>query len=281
LCILFFFKATRSQANLTEARSLTLLSYSAYCGANVSAAWNCYWCRNVSFEWHSNFGEPSGSMFGFGGIFQNYVTVVFRGTDNIAGFITDGDFLQTAYPGVNGALVHAGFLAIYQTYNSVVLALVADLISACPSCQIMITGHSLGAALATLAAAEITQKFASKAVVLYNFGSPRVGNHVFSSYLNATLSVGCYRFTNQRDLVPMIPYQFLNYHHIREEVWYNGNSFVNCDDSGEDPHCEDSQHLPSIFDHATYFGIDIFEGIPDGCLFVDSSSAIQLDKIRM
>jgi phospholipase A1 len=45
----------------------------------------------------------------------------------------------------------------------------------------LITGHSLGAALATFAAVDIKENLNPKrAMHVYNFGSPRTGNQAFT-----------------------------------------------------------------------------------------------------
>ncbi|CAN0306134.1 unnamed protein product, partial [Ectocarpus fasciculatus] len=42
--------------------------------------------------------------------------------------------------------------------------------------HVYITGHSLGGALATLAALDHRRRYPEAKVTMYNFGSPRVGN---------------------------------------------------------------------------------------------------------
>ena len=44
----------------------------------------------------------------------------------------------------------------------------------------MCTGHSLGGALATLAAYDLQAEFAFRKLQVYTFGSPRTGNHAFA-----------------------------------------------------------------------------------------------------
>ena len=50
--------------------------------------------------------------------------------------------------------------------------------SANPVKSIIVTGHSLGGAIATLAGLDLKRKYGYK-VTLINFGSPRVGNEAF------------------------------------------------------------------------------------------------------
>jgi len=55
---------------------------------------------------------------------------------------------------------------------------------------IIITGHSLGAAIATLAAPDIHRfleenQLPHRIIAIHTFGSPRVGNKAFVEYYNA------------------------------------------------------------------------------------------------
>ena len=62
--------------------------------------------------------------------------------------------------------------------------------------KVWFTGHSLGGALATLAAGRYDH-----APELYTFGSPRVGDRAYAKGLN----LSAYRFVNGRDVVPRVP----------------------------------------------------------------------------
>ncbi len=70
-----------------------------------------------------------------------------------------------------------------------------------PNAPIFFTGHSLGAALATLAIA----RFNSNNVALYTFGSPRTGNTVFCDQVKARADLGIFRFVDNQDVVTIIP----------------------------------------------------------------------------
>jgi hypothetical protein len=70
---------------------------------------------------------------------------------------------------------------------------------------IFITGHSLGAALATLAAARCLRDVALKncqPLALYTFGSPRVGDKVFGTDLKGMFHC---RIVNDEDIVTTVP----------------------------------------------------------------------------
>ena len=57
----------------------------------------------------------------------------------------------------------------------------------CEGARLMVTGHSLGGALATLAAFDIKQAMAHFRMQLYTYGSPYPGNRAFSREFNDLL----------------------------------------------------------------------------------------------
>lgn len=72
--------------------------------------------------------------------------------------------------------------------------------------QIYVAGHSLGAALATLAALHINKLVKAQGlnapVHLYTFASPRVGDKTFASHFS---QIDAYRIINSEDLIQSIP----------------------------------------------------------------------------
>ena len=96
-----------------------------------------------------------------------------------------------------------------------------------PSPALWITGHSLGGALATIAAALLAER--GKPVQgVYTFGSPRVGDSAFASLLESRLS-RIYRIVNNNDIVTRVPPRSFGYDHVGE-FWYlpeNPSSFRN------------------------------------------------------
>ena len=71
-----------------------------------------------------------------------------------------------------------------------------------PSYGVVVTGHSLGGALATLAAIDISRL--TSQTYLWTYGSPRVGNKNFYTLVQNAFRVS-YRVVNNRDMVPHLP----------------------------------------------------------------------------
>jgi hypothetical protein len=79
--------------------------------------------------------------------------------------------------------------------------------------SIAVTGHSLGAALATLYVLENTSKGIISTPTLCTFGSPRVGDEAFTRAFNA-LNVTSWRIANVPDVVPNLPPESFGYDHV-------------------------------------------------------------------
>lgn len=86
------------------------------------------------------------------------------------------------------------------------------------------TGHSLGGALATMAAMDIRLDFPMiplDKITFYTFGSPRTGNRAFTDFLFSLFpNGGNQRVTHFNDSVPHVPPYDLGYSHVGDEVWY-------------------------------------------------------------
>eukprot|EP01119_Soliformovum_irregulare_P024194 TRINITY_DN8616_c0_g1_i1.p1 TRINITY_DN8616_c0_g1~~TRINITY_DN8616_c0_g1_i1.p1 ORF type:complete len:159 (-),score=33.30 TRINITY_DN8616_c0_g1_i1:49-525(-) len=134
-----------------------------------------------------------------------------------------------------------------------------------PSKDIIVTGHSLGAALSTLAALDIKESLGESSTV-WNYGDPRVGNDVFAEYWTQQVG-GAWRTVNRADIVPHLPPQAFGFHHIPTEIWFRDSftDYTVCNGSGEDPDCSDSLFALSIPDHLSYLGFEFVLGLPHGC----------------
>jgi len=74
--------------------------------------------------------------------------------------------------------------------------------------SILICGHSLGGAMATIA----TSRLGDRVSALYTYGSPRAGTRKF---VKSFKHIPHYRFVNNNDIVPQVP-PFGYYHHVGE-----------------------------------------------------------------
>ncbi|KAL1619113.1 hypothetical protein SLS56_010247 [Neofusicoccum ribis] len=83
--------------------------------------------------------------------------------------------------------------------------------------------HSLGAAIASIAASSFTSLGFQPTV--YTFGEPRNGNAAFSDYINGQISPENYfRVTHANDGVPQIPPTLLGFEHHGTEYWQSSNT---------------------------------------------------------
>jgi hypothetical protein len=102
-----------------------------------------------------------------------------------------------------GFPVHQGF---YYAFDSIIQEL-RQFISGLKGVSVVhCVGHSLGGAIATLAADWVRSSGAVSVVKLYTFGSPRVGLENFASRCTSKLNaVNTYRVYHKTDPVPMVP----------------------------------------------------------------------------
>jgi len=240
-----------------------MYSYAAYCPESAVSSWSCYFCTyNASsttkgFKLTSVIKNAITNTFGFVGVQGNTVQVVFRGTQSgsLQNWVSDlAAAKSTPYPNVTGAFVHAGFLDTYDVVRAQVRSAVSSLVNSVNPSRVVFTGHSMGGALATLAAVDIIPSLRIPAV-LYNYGSPRVGNLQFMSFFSHLIGTS-WRVTNRNDIVPHLPTTSMGFHHIAQEIWFNtATHYKICDASGEDPSCSDSILIPSIDNHLDYLNI--------------------------
>jgi triacylglycerol lipase len=78
------------------------------------------------------------------------------------------------------------------------------------------TGHSLGGALAALAAERAHAKQSAPAAI-YVFGMPRVGGWEFAARYNEKLGPATYRLVHGHDLIASMP--AIGFHHVGRMLW--------------------------------------------------------------
>jgi triacylglycerol lipase len=126
---------------------------------------------------------------------QDFAIVAFRGTqpDEWEDIFDDGRFGLASWQ--NGR-VHAGFKKAFKRIEP---KLRDALRTHAPNRPVWMTGHSLGAALAVLAADTIETQG------IYTFGLPRVGDTIFVGHYNQRFSGRSFRYVNDVDVVTHVP----------------------------------------------------------------------------
>ena len=162
-------------------------------------------------DWIDEFGPGNritfftrGRFRGLVGFLEKSALLAFRGTQNVENFLTDADtrfVSQFPYPG----RVHCGFAHAIEEVWPEVRRILGSPSRARP---VWITGHSLGGAMATLASVRLTSE-GYKVRAVYTYGSPRVGDRLFRD----SYSLANYRFVNDNDLVPHLPFRWC-YKHV-------------------------------------------------------------------
>ncbi len=114
----------------------------------------------------------------------------------------------TLVPFGNGARVHEGFLQSLDKVWQHVEAKLKEMET--QDRRVWYTGHSLGAALATIAAAR------KKPAALFTFGSPTVGDKEFAHILD---EISVQRFVNCTDIVTTVPPGAFGYQHAGDQYF--------------------------------------------------------------
>jgi hypothetical protein len=164
-------------------------------------------------------GDPTGAAVSLKTVFYGFAlkdagagnnVIALRGTRDTQEWLEDALSFQVPVPlaWFNGegklqlAKAHFGFLLVYAFLAEQVNAAAKQFASASP---VVVTGHSLGAAEATLAAlASQLLGYGSGQTSLYNYASPRVGDPVFAGAFNAFVPAA-FRVVNLSDVVPILP----------------------------------------------------------------------------
>lgn len=205
------------------ARKALYYAYGSYCDEDYLRMWDCTWCRNVQdFDIvnHSAGIVNTDGQQAFIGYDSgnNQIVLSFRGTHDAEAWVADLDAKQIAYPWVELGFVHEGFYGAWKSLEHGGLAAkLSALTAAHPRSEVLLTGHSLGAALAQIAALEIRSSYHYKsmpigAVNVIAFGAPRWANRRVAEHYDQVIN-SSWRIINQDDIVVTMPSIWSGYHH--------------------------------------------------------------------
>ncbi|KDQ51863.1 hypothetical protein JAAARDRAFT_184692 [Jaapia argillacea MUCL 33604] len=267
-------------ANLSPPQSLSLsaiqsnlirpaeYSQIAYCESASVLTWTCGKpCENVKGIEVLQVGGgrlTTPRFIAYDTIYQT-VVLAHRGTDpdNILSIANDIKFSleplkSTWFPNADEQIrVHDGFQQAFLQNASTILYGVNKAIEEKQAREVVITGHSLGAAIAMFDALLLRQHLdGSIKINAVVFGLPRVGNSHWADLVDSTLGTNFVHITNRHDPVPTVPPYFLGYVHPSQELHITGldqageTTMVLCP-GRENNHCSDGTSLlaSSVKDH--------------------------------
>jgi hypothetical protein len=115
-------------------------------------------------------------------------------------------------------LVHLGFEMMHRSVRDSIAAALSTIAA---GTRVTVIGHSLGGAMANLAAVDLKRNMGRQVVDCCTFGGPRVGKFIFRSKFNQFIPE-CYRVTNRGDIVPHVPTMLTGWCHVGEEIEVDG-----------------------------------------------------------
>lgn len=126
---------------------------------------------------------------------QSEVILAFRGSRELQDFKADLKFWLVPFTGGKGK-VYSGFLKAWNSVKDQILLRLGQIITDPSKYTLIVTGHSLGGALATIASVDIFNHFKNKyqkvpgQFIMVNFGAPMVGDKDFANMYNNLTSNG-------------------------------------------------------------------------------------------
>ena len=153
------------------------------------------------------------------------VLVAFRGTEpnQLEDWITDADFKMAK---TELGLVHDGFwTALDPVWQPLQEAIGQHQNN---SQSLWFTGHSLGAALATLTVAAMRLEL-KPIHGLYTFGSPCVGSVDFTNQFDQDFGDFAFRYVNNVDVVTRVPTREMGYSHVGTTLTFDADGQAHAD----------------------------------------------------
>ncbi|WFD26520.1 hypothetical protein MNAN1_001503 [Malassezia nana] len=153
----------------------------------------------------------------------------FQGTSptDAKGWIEDFSFLFS-YPDErirgkieSGSLVETGFQVAYMGLADAVIGGIKETTRKYNKSNITVVGHSLGAAIAEIAAVHIAtvwDDMLDRAIV---FGLPRVGNVHWANSVDKLMKGRFYYVFNGNDITGRVPPRVFGYQHPSGQIWIN------------------------------------------------------------
>lgn len=186
-------------------------------------------------------GFPMSSTRGLVAAGRGAVLVSFAGTDPLA----LQNWVTNFHLGPRARVTHHGFrAAIDAVWDDMAAALTNGNLAYLP---LFFTGHSLGGALAVIAAERMLRERGIMAGGVYTFGSPRVGGAEFAdSYAASELGQRTFRLVHGLDIIPAVPPAALGFHHVGRMLSCARGACFTADGAFSTAGCNEPLFVPTL-----------------------------------
>jgi len=250
--------------NLTDVEHFVHFAAASFCHGRVLSRFTCKECKLLgrSVKLVQVIRNRNGGTLGFVSVdnVRREIVVAYRGTNNLANLIQDLAYAWLPSPRGDGTRMHKGFYAATMSIYPRVLKLLRHIsTSHYPKYKVVLTGHSLGGAMATISYYLLSHDMPNLSYVLITFGEPRVGDRAFADYINQQ-RIPAARVVNGLDAVPHVSVASLGFVHHLTEFWTtNGTTRICGTRDYEDLTCSASRISKDFnaIDHLTYLGTAI------------------------
>ena len=143
-----------------------------------------------------------------------HVVLSFAGSDDSQDWEHNRDVLKMPFLTMD-ARVHSGFMDQWVAVRNIIIERL-NILTKGTQVALDITGHSLGGALGTLAALDLSVLPNVRVNKVVVFGAPRVGDENFQRLYDQNLKAQTRRIINGDDIVTRVP--VVGYRHVGNEV---------------------------------------------------------------
>lgn len=155
---------------------------------------------------------------------KDFLCMAFRGTNELADWL---DNMNSFPENVLFGSFHRGFWKSVEDVWGKINGKYEELRNK-KKRPLFITGHSLGGAMATIAAARFIHQD-KPFISVYTFGQPRSMDRNAARIFNAEAGERCYRFQNNEDIVTRVPARLMGYSHVGNCLYIDEKGTIHCD----------------------------------------------------
>lgn len=218
-------------------------------------------CNDMHFDYKECFAFIAVSKF------KHTIYISFRGTSNPEKMLRDNlTNFNSYHPSKIGGKIHSYFSTANRRLYSCVSQGISDVLKTYTTYKIVIVGHSVGGALASITSAELLYDglIYDHKTTLYTFGMPRPGDKQYAKKHDIFVP-NSYRVVHYKDIISKSPPRDVGSFHHQLEIFYGEemdirSHYVVCE-KYEDERCVNGEsHIESIFAmpyHKTYYEITV------------------------